>query len=262
MIRVNGTPLNNPALGWVFRPASVPYSALEPLTDDLRVAGRDGLVATPATLSAPVWPLTVNTAPGAWESLLALFSARDLVLTDDTRPGLSTRARLKGASPDRVFTRNEWVDVTFLVELLDVYWRPTADTTAPVDLTAASVTLELFAGISGVVSDSMIRLKGAATGTRVTDASGAWLTLPNAASTEYVRFESKTGKCFLTTTDTWSGGTEISGLVDFGGPRGHFEITPVLGTADPSTRIAKLTITSATRAGAVLAVRGRSSRIF
>lgn len=262
MMKVNGTPLDNPALGWIFRSGSVPYSALESATADVRVVGRDGLVSTPTTLNAPVWPLKINTPPSGWEALLALFSTPTLILTDDDRPGLEVRVSLKSATPDRVFTRNEWLDATFVVELTEVYWREKLATTYSVALSAASVALDLFPGISGVVSDAIVRLQGGATGVRVTDASGAWAALPNAGAGEFVRFESSTGRCFRTVTDTWSGGVDISGLVDFGGPRSNFEITPVLAAGDPSTRVARLTVTSVTRLAAALAVRGKTARIF
>jgi hypothetical protein len=263
MIRVNGTPLDNPTLGWIFRSGSVPYSGLEANIIDLRVAGRDGLVPVPATLGAPVWPLKVNTPPSGWEPLLALFSAQELVLTRTDRPTIEARARLRGSSPDRVFPRNEWIDATFLVEITEAYWRDKATTTTPITpLTSASVELSVFAGGSAPVSDAMIRIQGATTGVRVTDASGAWVTLPDCAAGQYVRFESKTGQCFRTTTDTWVGGTEISGLVDFGGPRGNFEITPVLAAGDPTSRVGKLTVTSATRASSSVAVRGKAAYIL
>lgn len=263
MIRVNGTPLDNPGLGWIFRSGSVPYSALEANIIDLRVAGRDGLVPVPATLGAPVWPLKVNTPPSGWEPLLALFSARELVLTRDDKPTIEAQARLRAATPDRVFPRNQWIDATFLIEITGAYWRDKATTTTPITpLSSAAVNLDVFIDGSAPVQDAMVRIQGATTGVRVTDASGAWVSLPDCAAGQYVRFESDTGQCFRTTTDTWNGGTDISGLVDFGGPRGNFEITPVLAAGDPATRRSKLTITSATRASASVAVRGKAAYVL
>ncbi|WP_126893396.1 hypothetical protein [Microbacterium sp. HSID17254] len=257
---MNGIPLDNPDLGWVFRPRSMPYSALEASSDELRVAGRDGYVATPVTLSAPLMPLVVNTPPSGWEALLALFTARQLVLTRDDEPDVQVSARLKGAGPDHVFARNEWIDATFIVELTEVYWRGKTVTTESAPLDAASITLEVFAGLSGSVGDALVRVQGPATGVRVTDASGAWVAMPDTTAGQWVRFDSRTGRCFRTTADAWSGGTDVSGLVDFGGPRGNFEVTPVLAPGNPASRTGRLTVTSATRAGAVIAVRGRSAR--
>ncbi|MFF7293231.1 hypothetical protein ACFY9N_11940 [Microbacterium sp. NPDC008134] len=224
------------------------------------MAGRDGFVSTPVTLSAPVIPLVINTPPSGWEALLALFSSRSLVLTRDDEPEVQVSARLKGASPDRIFARNEWIDATFLVELTEVYWRSKTVENFVTQLTAASVTLEAFPGISGSVGDALVRVQGPATGVRVTDPSGAWLALPDTTAGQWMRFDSRTGRCFRTASDVWANGTEVSGLVDFGGPRGNFEITPVLSAGDPSARTARLTVTSATRAGTQIAVRGRSAR--
>lgn len=263
MIRVNGTPLDNPALGWIFRAGSVPYSSLEASITELRVAGRDGFVPAPATLNAPVLPLVVNTPPSGWGALLALFSSRELVLTRDDRTSIEARGRLRGSTPDKVYPRNEWIDATFLVEITEGYWRDKTTSNSQITaLSSASVSMDVFVGGSAPVPDAMIRVQGAATGVRITDASGAWIAMPDCEAGEYVRFESKTGMCFRTATDVWAGGTNISGLVDFGGPRGNFEITPVLAAGNPNDRRGHLTITSATRANANVVVRGKAAHVL
>lgn len=118
---------------------------------------------------------------------------------------------------------------------------------------------DILGGLSAPVQDAVIRVRGAATGIQVTDASGSWVTLPNVTASQYVRFEADTGKAFVTTTDTWTGGTDVSGQVDFGGPRGVFEITPVLASLDPSTREGVLTVATVTRSSAVVEVRGKAA---
>lgn len=258
MIRVNGIPLDNPSQGWLFRPGSVPYSGFEADLTQVQVAGREGNVPTSLTLRAPIWPLQINTAPSGWESLVALFRSPNLVLTRDDMPDVEASVRFVSSTPDRVFARNSWIDATFFVEVTGAYWRAKNATTESKPLVAASETLPVFAGLSAPVQDAMVRLKGLATGVQVTDASGAWVTLPSATAAQYVRFESATGRCFLTTTDVWAGGTDISGQVDFGGPRNTFEITHV---TNPTTlaRAGSLTVTSVSRSGAVLAVRGKSA---
>lgn len=259
MIRVNGVPLDYPALGWIFRPRSVPYSNLEVELGQLSVAGRDGTVATSTSIHAPMYPLTVNTPPSGWESLLALFSGQNLVLTRDDHPTWEVKARLASASVDEVFHQNEWIDATFIVELTGVFWRDKAVSTDTVSVTSVSAFLDLWTGMSAPVSDAMVRVKGAATGIRVADAGGSWVTLPDVTASQYVRFESETGKAFVTTSDTWVGGTDVSGQVDFGGPRGVFEVTPVLAALQPSSRKGILTVSTVSRSGAVLAVRGKAA---
>lgn len=256
---VNGVPLDNPDLGWIFRPASKPYSALEVDLTQTQVAGRDGHIATASTTSAPFWPMTINTPPSGWEPLLALFANGPLTLTREDRPGVEIACRFAGSTPDRIFTANQWIDATFLLELTGVYWRDKLAVTTPKTLDTASVVLEVFTGMSAPVQDAVIRLKGAASGVQVTDASGAWVTLPAATAGQWVRFDANTGKCYRTTTDTWSGGEDISGDVDFGGPRGVFEITPQITAGDPRDRRGRLTITSASRTGAVIEVRGKAA---
>lgn len=259
MIRVNGVPLDNPALGWLFRTGSEPYSEIESELTQVQVAGRDGHVPTSSTVLSPFWPLQVNTPPSGWEALQALFKSSPLVLTKDDRAGVEVSCRLASSTIDRVYHLNEWVDATFIVELTGAYWRDKLVSTVSAPLSATSVQVKPFPGISAPVSDAVIRVKGAATGIRVTDASGAWVSLPNVTGAQYVRFEADTGRAFTTTTDVWTGGTEVSGQVDFGGPRGVFEITPVLAVLDPSTREGVLTVTTATRTGAVVDVRGKAA---
>lgn len=258
MIRVNGVPLDNSDLGWIFRPSSKPYSAIETELTQVQVAGRDGNVPTSSTTLSPFWPLQVNTSPAGWEALQALFKSA-AVLTKDDRPDVEVACRFVSSSIDRIYPRNQWIDATFVVELTGAYWRNKIETTTPANLASASVQVKPFPGISAPVQDAMIRVKGAATGIQITDASGAWVTLPNVTASQYVRFESDTGQAFITSTDTWTGGTDVSGQADFGGPRDVFEITPVLAPLNPSSREAVLTVATASRTSAVVAVRGKAA---
>lgn len=259
VIRVNGVPLDYPTLGWIFRPRSVPYSNLEVDLGQLSVAGRDGTIGTLTTINAPMYPLTVNTPPSGWESLLALLSGQNLVLTRDDHPTWEVKARFASLSVDEVFHHNEWIDATFILELTGAFWRDKAASTDTVALTSVSAFLDLWTGMSAPVSDAMVRVKGSAAGIRVADAGGSWVTLPDVTASQYVRFEADTGKAFITTTDTWVGGTDVSGQVDFGGPRGVFEVTPVLAALQPASRKGILTVTTTSRSGAALSVRGKAA---
>lgn len=108
-------------------------------------------------------------------------------------------------------------------------------------------------GLSAPVQDAVIRVAGPATNVRVTDSSGAWVSLPDAAAGQWVRFEADTGRAYRTTESRWTGGVDVSGLVDFDGPRGVFEITPVMRSG-PDDRAGVVTVT-----GGVVDVRGRSA---
>jgi hypothetical protein len=262
MYSVNGIPLDNAGFGWVFRALSRPLSEITRELLSMRRVGRDGVVAgLPASTSPVTLKLVVKTPRLHLESLVALVGSGGVL----TLTGPSPRAAvfeylshsLEGYGPaERI------VDATFLIRIPGAFWRDRDQSTTPADLSAASVSLTCFPGLSAPVQDAAVRVKGAATGIRITDASGAWLALPPVAAAQYVRFEADSGRAFVTSTDTWTGGTEVSGDVDFGGPRSVFEITPVLSPSDPSARSGSLTIATTTRTGAVAAVRGRAAYVL
>lgn len=256
---VNGVSLDNSEMGWVFRAGSVPYSSFEANLSQINLEGRDGVVPMPSAFGAPLWSLTVNTPPSGWEALQALFLTPTLVLTDVNAPGRQAIGRLASSSVDRVFDRNEWIDVTFFVQIPGGYWRDKVASVASAPLTSASVSLTIAPGGSAPISDAVVRVRGSATGLRVQDAGGSWVALPDVDAGQWVRFESASGRCFATTTETWVGGVEISGQVDFGGPRNRFEITPVMQSDSPAVRSSRLTITSATRSSALIEVSSRAA---
>lgn len=258
MYSVNGVPLANPTFGWVFRAPSKPLSDHAHDLQSLTVQGRDGVIAgLPGVTRPVVLPLMVQTPREHLETLVALFGKVGVLskTADATREVQFEIAShsLAGHGPAESI-----VDATFLLRLPGAFWRASAVDGFGVVLSAASESLSVFPGLSAPVQDAMVRLQGQASGVQVLDSSGAWVTLPDAAAGQWVRFESATGRCFRTTTDTWTGGTDVSGLVDFGGPRNVFEITPKVNLGDLS-RAGQLTVTSGTRSGAVVAVRGKSA---
>ncbi|MGN7977444.1 hypothetical protein ACTJJ4_07705 [Microbacterium sp. 22195] len=111
-------------------------------------------------------------------------------------------------------------------------------------------------GLSAPVQDAIVRVKGAVTGLTITDASGAWLSFPTIPAGQWLRVEGR--RAFLTTTDVWTGGTDVSGDLRQGGPRRRFEITPKRG-ASPDARAGQLTVATGSRTGAVIEVRGRGA---
>lgn len=142
--------------------------------------------------------------------------------------------------------------------LSTIVWDGLADQSSSTWTTHASWD----GGLSAPVQDAVLRIKGPATGIQVTDSSGAWVVLPDTPAGTWSRFEADTGRCFQTTTDTWTGGTEVSGSCDFGGPRGVFEIIPVMAPGDPGSRSGQLTVATATRPGAVFEVRGKAAYLL
>lgn len=153
MIRINGVPLDNPQLGWLFRPESVPYSGIENQTAEIRRAGRDGLLPAHATANAPIWPLQVQSPPKSWTALQALFTGQDLVITRDDEPDLEVHGQLVTSGIDKVWRPNRWIDATFYVRLMGVSWRSKSVSTFSRVLSFPTETLEVFpAAPGGVVS--------------------------------------------------------------------------------------------------------------
>ena len=262
---INGIPLNNPDFGWVFRAPSKPLSELVRERANLSIAGTDGVVAgLPATFGPVTLPLVVRTPKSNLQTLVALFSAEGtLRLTGDSSRSVTFELlswRHQGYGPAEAI-----LDVTFLIRLPGVFWRDASvSTSSAASLSSASVAVTgLFDGISAPVQDAIVRVKGACTGLQVTDSGGSWFTYAESlSSSEYLRFDSASGRAYVTTSDTWTGGTEVSGDIDFGGPRGVFEITPRLAPSDPSDRDGRLTVTTATRSGASIQVRGRAAYLI
>ncbi|WP_417556168.1 hypothetical protein [Microbacterium sp.] len=255
---VNGVALDNSTFGWTFMRASVVVPALTKDRQGLRLAGRDGVVpGIPGTTRETVLRLVVEAPPSTRETLVTLFGDRGVITHDN---GRVAAYEVSGVTPRDLDTAAPRTEVAFDVAVPGAFWRAASDATFSRALDAASVQLSCWSGLSAPVQDAVVRIAGPATGSQVTDSSGAWVRMPDAAAGQWVRFECATGLCFRTTSDTWSGGTDISGLVDYGGPRGVFEITPTFG-GDPSARSGVITVATVTRGGSVQ-VRGRSAHVI
>lgn len=258
MYSINGVPLDNPSMGWTFRAQSKPLSAHTRDRQTLSAAGRDGVIQVPGATFGPVGlSLVVETPRARLEDLVALF-AEDGYLHLTSAPTRNARFEFLASSPVGYGDADELIDVTFTIRLIDAAWRSATEATPSVLLSAASVQLAVFPGMSAPVQDAIIRVKGMAAGLVVTDSSRAWLSFPNVPAGQWLRVEGR--RAFLTTTDTWDGGTEVSGQLRQGGPRRRFEITPRRG-ATPNVRDGRLTITTSSRLAANVEIRGRSAHL-
>lgn len=256
---MNGVKLDNPLVGWRLLAATLPRVALTMRSTDTVRAGRDGFKSAPATRGGIVPQFEVIVPSSDWERLLAVFSEPDLVITRADVPGRALYGELKSSSSPKDYPRSGMVSAVFYVDVPDGCWRGPEVTTPLVAAAPAGVSTTLFSGLSAPVQDAVVRLKGPLEDPQVMDSSGAFFVVSGTiAAGQYVRFESATGRAWLTTTDTWSGGDEISGVVDFGGPRGLFEVTPSF--TDPAVRAGSLTLTQASySAGSGVQVRGRAA---
>lgn len=257
MYSISGVPLDNDSLGWGVDARTKTLADLTRALSSVSAQGRDGAVSTgPGSVQAPVWALYVRTRVATRESLVALISGGSAVTVGSRSVGYT----VAGVSVAEEIYAVGWCVVQFLLRLDGVYWRDSLSTAAAVALGAASVPVSgLFPSLSAPVQDAVVRVKGACTGLQVTDSAGSWFTYAGAlTASQYLRFESDTGRGFVTGSDTWSGGTEVSGAIDFGGPRGLFEISPAW-SSDPAVRAGVLTVATATRSGAQVQVRGRGA---
>lgn len=262
MYSINTIPLDNKVLGWRLLRASSPLPSLSYNSVVLERSGRDGARAMPSTRGVTTITFTVETNGAGMEPLFALFTTPSLSVTKDDRPGVSATATLVSTAVESYHPAKDRYQHSFMVEIRQAAWRGSVVTT-PFQASATSgATLTLFPGISAPVQDALVRIKGPITNPVVTDDAGSFFTLTGSiAAGSYVRFDMNNGRAWLTTSDTWAGGTEVSGLIDFGGPRGVFEITPKF--TSPTTRIGSVRLTQTTQAaGAGFQVRGQAAHLL
>lgn len=262
MYSINGVPLDNPDLQWEFRAPSRPISGIVKRLQTVRDQ-RDGLRRLASEFDAISLTLVVRTPKASLEHLYALFTAPTLVLTITGQPGRSVEIELETASPEGYGPADAIMDATFVVRVPAAFWRGQLVVSPPVALTAATHTVPCLPGISAPVGDAVVRVKGAAGSVQVADSAGSWFTIASIPANRWVRFHADSGRAFLMEAAGWSGGTEISGDVDFGGPRRRFEITPFFpDPLDPTVREGRLTVTTASRVGASIEVRAQPAHLI
>lgn len=258
---LNGIPFDNDTYGWSLQDISNPLADLDNEITAMTLQGRHGVMSNgPGVLGAPVLTFVVQ-CPQSTRQTLEALARMGGTLTSDFEPGAAT-VEFVSASPRLLSVAGGRVNVSITFRIPGAAARGPDITSSSIALGAASVPVTgLLPGLALEVQDAVIRVKGSVTGLQVTDSGGSWFTYSGAISgSSWLRFESATGRAFLTGTDTWSGGVEVSGAVDFGGPRGLFEIAPSW-VADPSVRSGQLTVATATRSGASVQVRGRAAHL-
>jgi hypothetical protein len=264
---INGVPLDNTTYGWLFRKGSQPFITLEQQVGQVTVVGQRGITQFPTGVTAGLWPCIIYTPDAHRESLNALFTQPKLQLSPMAKPDRVADAQLMASEVDRIFPRGEFVDMRYTLALLDAAWRDrNASTTALTSLAdTASVTVGgLLSGGSAPVQDAIVRVRGGVGGLQVTDAaSGSWFAYGDTiAAGSYLRFDSQTGRAWVTTTDTWTGGTEVSGAIDYDGPNQRFELTPTFSGVNAHQRAASLLVSTGTRTStAAIQVRARRAYV-
>lgn len=264
MYSVNGIALANAELGWKLRAPSKPLSAFTFNRPNVTSTGRDGVLPFIPSTAAPVTiTLVVQTPRANLETLLALVD-REGTLTLTASPTRSIDYETLSSSPTGYGDADEIVDVTFTLRFPVPFWRDLAVSTSEVfSLSTGEAEMKLWPGLSAPVGDALVKARGPHSGLSLLDASGAWVNLPACSATETVVFDSATGEAAKNPLNTWSFVTDVSGSVDFGGPRGLFEITPQRRDPDPRIRQGEV-MASATGVSAqtTITFRGRAAYLL
>lgn len=264
MYSVNGIPLDNPAMGWVFRAPSRPLTELVVRRPSVTLPGRLGVVRGIYASPEAVTPTFVVQTPR--ENLEALYSLfmRGWRITRTDDPTRNVLYEFLSATPEGYGEGDKIVDLNVIVRFPEVFWRATDPTTsAAVTInTPSQVVTGLFPGLSGDIVDPVIRLKGAFSGLQVTDSGNSWFSYSGTIlGSQYLRFDAGSGRAWVTTTDTWSGGTEVSGSIDFSSP--GFRISPHWPVGLGSNiRDGRCTVATATRSGMTFEVRGNAAYVL
>jgi hypothetical protein len=260
MFELNGVSLDDDALGWHLLRGTEPHLPINRRSRSFEGV-TDGMISIRPQQGAPVMPLKVRVKQSALEAFMALVNSRILTLrvSGDTKVAV---VELLSAATELLPTLVPEVDVSLVLRFNDVSWRDAPTTTSPASLiTSASTTSAVMAGISAPVRDATIRVRGSITGLEVSDSGGSSFSYaPNIPSGSYLRFHCDSGRAFVTTSDTWVGGSEVTGQIENGVGPYFFELTPTF--TDPKTREVRLTVTSSARAGTPsIQVRGRRAFI-
>lgn len=259
---INGVPLD--ASGWHMAGSSEPLMSVSVDITSSRSSGRDGVTHAGAVrgLGSMKFGIQSDTAE-ARQSLLALFSQPVLTVTSPRRPGHHAVGKLRGTSVDLHAGFMPEGEDTFLVEIPGGCWRDAVESTSALGAAQAGGRfVSVWPGLSAPVQDAVVRVKGPIQKPQIIDSAGSFVALDgDLTASQWWRFDAKTGRSWLTTTDTWTGGTELSALVDFGGPRRLFEVTPRFPTpSDPTVREGRVQLIQAGfSAGAGVQIRGRGA---
>lgn len=262
MYSVDGIALHNPGMGWKFRGPSRPLSDLTVQRTSLKVPGRPGVVPNVdnplASLDSPTPTLMIRTPKAEYETLLSLLSEGTLLSRSD-RIDREAPYELLSTSYEGYGNADAIIDVSATIRLPGVFYRDVDVTTHLSALDAASKVVDTW-WMTGLVLDSIIRVKGPVSGLHVRSGP-SWLRYtPALPAGSFLRYDSGSGRAWVTTTDTWVGGTEVSGVVTADGPGGTFGIFPT--RVSPSDRVGRLQVDTATRsAGAVIEVRGKGAHL-
>lgn len=240
---INGIDLDSNTFGGHLSDNSSPFPGISNRSLSLTGGGRDGNTFVVPSEDSPIFTFTESVPIGGSEAFLALMDSNTLLIGHDSRQ--ATAELLTIAPGSRT---PGYVDYLVTLRIYDMFWRDTSvGTTAAVTITSGSQVVPVMSGISAPVRDTIIRLKGSLTNPQVTDTLGTFFQyIGTVSGTNYLRFESATGRAYITTSNVWTGGTEVTGSVLNGPTSYFFSLTPLF--SDPVTRSGSVTVTSTAQA--------------
>ncbi|MEC5185295.1 hypothetical protein RCH12_002771 [Cryobacterium sp. MP_3.1] len=225
---------------------------------ELSIPGFDGQIEMDGVEEVPAIRIEMLVEFERIAAVRTLFRSDSLVLGYS---GSTAVAQLRTITEELVSINDEF-KVTIVLSLPYIWLRsPETLTTALLD--AASKTVTVWPGLTGKVSDAGVRIAGPFTGLRVKDNGRSFFEYSAAVPAgTWLRFEAATGRAYTTTTDAWSGGTEVTDLVQTGPGPYAFRITESWST-DPAVTRGKLTVTTATRgATTIFELKGRPAYVL
>lgn len=260
MYSINGFNLDNPALGLTVLDSSDLTAGAALTRPSLTRPGIDGSVPMPGTLDTPVLGIAIGCNRPQLDLVKAVFLQPVLNLGRAGTYGTAA-AQLKSLTDTRVTGGIDYeLEVKAVLELPGVWFRGELETfTLGPGFLSPVMELRVFPGISGKVTDALVRVRDV-TNVTVADAAGSFIRYTGTVPADSaLRIDTATGRGWLSAPDAWTGGTEVDPLaLSFGKGPGFLAITPSF--TDPSDRAGVLTITVDDRGGsATAAVRGRNA---
>jgi len=265
-LTIDGTALDNIPFGWEVLGDTEISSSVSNALIDAQASGRDGSIARlRAPRSAPIIPVVMET-PKANLSLLRMLLRSGKILGDTDTPGRFAVMECAQIADTMIYAANgpdvpELHEVRAMLKLPEIYWYDdTVTTSAAVSIVGSAGTTRyatVFPGATGPNRKSLVRLKGPTISIIVTDVvSQTYFTYsPNLPASSYLRFDAETGKAWVTNTDTWFGGTEVTEFVRTGRGPYPLELAPAIVAGVATTTLA---ITGTASTGATIEVRGQA----
>ena len=235
------------------------FPSLSRRTAAAAIPGMIGQLTGPLERDPAKFTRTIRCAPAGRAALEALLDSDTLVLSNATMEAV---VRIDGeASPtDFVSGDDVWTDYVVPFVIDGVYFRSKNATTSPAAaINAASVDVSVLSGISGKVTDAILRIKAAVTGLRI-ESGDTYVEFGDAIEgSERLIIDCGKRTAHMVTTDTWTGGTDVTEHLDWGPGLYPLVIAPTW--TDPATRAGKLTVKTTTRSGATIEVRAKGAYV-